>query len=285
MTTTREDPGPEHDDGGRSPDDDSDAHGERRHDVESTRPTAGLVYERVKTDAAEELERPNTALAFSALFAGFTMGASYLGLALGATALVGAGGKLVAALLYPLGYIAVIIGRAQLFTENTLYPIVPSLEDRTVIPKTAQLWAVALGGNLAGGLVFALLATKTSGLASEVVAAFTALGETAASRGFATTFWSAVLAGWLLALVAWVVAASEEVIGQFFVIFLLTLPVGLASLDHSVATAIAVIGSLFDGQVSLAEALGWQATAVLGNALGGVLIVAVINYGQVRSQR
>ncbi|MDP8943165.1 MAG: formate/nitrite transporter family protein [Actinomycetota bacterium] len=285
MTTTRRDPDLENQTGEQSPDEGRDSHGERKHEIESTRPTAGLVYERVKTDAAEELERPNTALAFSALFAGFTMGASYLGLALGATALMGPGGKLVATLLYPIGYIAVIIGRAQLFTENTLYPIVPSLEDRTVIPKTAQLWATALAGNLVGGVFFALVVTKTSALPSEVTQAFTGLGETAASRGFTTTFWSAVLAGWLLALVAWVVAASEEVIGQFFVIFLLTLPVGLASLDHSVATAIAVMAALVEGQVGPAEALGWEATAVLGNALGGVLIVAVINYGQVRSQR
>lgn len=248
-----------------------------------SRPSPQLIYARVREDAEDQLARTHRALAFSGLFAGFTMGASYLALAIVLVTVTGPSEKLVAALLYPVGYIAVILGRAQLFTENTLYPVVPCLEERRHIPKTARLWAIVVAGNLIGGAAFALLITKTPALAPGIVSEFAGLGDEAAARSFAKVFWSGILAGWMLALVAWLVEAGDSAIDHFFVVWLLTLVVGLASFDHSVATAVAVMGALFDGRVALGEAVGWEATAILGNVIGGVMIVALLNYGQVHA--
>jgi formate/nitrite transporter FocA (FNT family) len=91
---------------------------------ERVRPGAEDIYASVKRDAAEELARPLPALAFSGLFAGATLGFSGLAAAAGAS-LVGpaASAELVGAIFYPIGFIAAIIGRAQLFTETTLYPV------------------------------------------------------------------------------------------------------------------------------------------------------------------
>jgi formate/nitrite transporter FocA (FNT family) len=116
-----------------------------------SRPSPQLIYARVREDAEDQLARTHRALAFSGLFAGFTMGASYLALAIVLVLVTGPSEKLVAALLYPVGYVAVILGRAQLFTENTLYPVVPCLEERRHIPKTARLWAIVVAGNSSGG--------------------------------------------------------------------------------------------------------------------------------------
>src|SRR5436189_3109902 len=94
----------------------------------SSRPTAREIYERVQEDAHDELERSPGALAFSALFAGFTIGATPLAEAAALALLHSSGGAtIVAALVYPTGFIAAVIGRAQLFTETTLYPVVASL--------------------------------------------------------------------------------------------------------------------------------------------------------------
>ncbi len=250
-----------------------------------SRPTAQLIYERVREDARDELDRPAWSLTFSGLFAGFTIGATPLAAAL-ALALLGGGGgdHFVAALVYPVGFLAVILGRAQFFTENTLYPVVVVLEDRRAVVATARLWAVVLGANLIGGLGFALVAVESSALSDSVVGELTALGDSAASGAFWKTFWKGVLAGWLLALVAWLVEASETAVGQVFVIWFLTMLVGLGSLDHSVATAVEVMGSTLDGSVGLGEALGWLATTVAGNIVGGVMIVTLLNYGQVRAE-
>lgn len=253
------------------------------NDERGSRPTPQRIYALVREDAEEELERPPRALAFSGLFAGFTIGATPLGVAVALFLLDAPGSEVfVAALLYPIGFVAVIIGRAQLFTENTLYPVVSSLEDRRHVPKTLRLWAIVLAANLVGGLGFALVAVETAALPPGLIGEFSGLGEKAADKAFWTTFWSAVLAGWLLALVAWLVEAAESAIGQVFVIFLLTLPIGMVPLDHSVATAVEVMGAALDGATGVGEALGWLGLTVVGNVVGGVGIVAMLNYGQVQ---
>jgi formate/nitrite transporter FocA (FNT family) len=246
-----------------------------------TRASAQVIYTRVREDAENELRRPPRSLAFSGLFAGFTIGASPLAAALAMATIDGGSEKFVAALVYPIGFIAVIVGRAQFFTENTLYPVVASLEDRTYIRPTARLWLIVFLANLAGGLVFALLVVKTGALSAGVGHELEKLGSEAVTGSFVDVFWSAVFAGWLLALVAWLVEAAEATVGQVLVIWSLTFLVGLGSFDHSVASAVDAFSATVDGVVGVGEMLRWLVAASLGNVVGGVMIVALLNYGQV----
>jgi len=254
--------------------------------TESTRPTAHEIYERVLKDGTDELERPTGALAISGLFAGFTLGATPLAVAFVA-ALLGGGdaATFVAALFYPLGYVAVILGRSQLFTENTLYPVVASLADPRRLPDTAKLWAAVLVTNTVGAFIFAVVAVTSGALPEEVVSQMAETGDKAVSGSLWRNLWSAVLAGWLLATVAWVVEAAATAVGQVLVIGALTFIVGLAALDHSVSTAIQVEAALLQGSIGVGNWLGWLGIAVLGNAVGGVVIVSLFNYGQVRAPR
>lgn len=251
---------------------------------ESSRPDAGDIYDRVRDDASKELARGKRALGLSALSAGFTMGATPLAYAAALTLVPGTAAELVAALVYPIGYVAVIVGRAQLFTENTLYPVMLALGDRRFLGPTARLWAIVLAGNLVGAIVFALVVVESPALPGDVAGQIMTLGHDAVARSFATTFWAAVLAGWLLAFVAWLVEAAQAAAGIVLVVWALALLVGLLTLDHSVATAIETWAATLHGDVGLGAAVGWQATTVLGNALGGVFIVSVLNFGQVRSE-
>jgi formate-nitrite transporter family protein len=249
----------------------------------STRPTAREIYERVQQDAQDELERTPGALAFSALFAGFTIGATPLAEAAALALLRGsAGAELVAALVYPLGFIAAVIGRAQLFTENTLYPVVASLEDRRYLLPTARLWVIVWAGNLVGVVAFAAVMSQTDAVAPAIVDHLRALGAEAADASFATIFWSAVLAGWALALVAWLVEASDAAIGQVVVVWTATVLIGLGALDHCIATTVSVVGAALDGDITAGGFFAFLGTATLGNVVGGVLIVTLLNYGQAR---
>jgi formate/nitrite transporter FocA (FNT family) len=253
-------------------------------DIESSRPHAQQIYDRVRADGYDELGRTNHALGFSGLFAGFTLGATVTAYAAALTYLRGAAvAPLVAALLYPVGYVGAILGRAQLFTENTLYPILVVIEDRTRVRATARLWVVVLAANLAGALLFALIVTQTSALPGAVTDRIAALGRTAIAAPTWHTFWAAVLAGWLLALVAWLVEATDTATGALLVVWVTTMVVGLLTLDHSIATALQAWAAVLDGRASAGPALGWEAMTILGNVLGGVFIVSVVNYGQVRA--
>jgi formate/nitrite transporter FocA (FNT family) len=96
-------------------------------------------------------------------------------------------------------------------------------------------------------------------------------------------FWSAIMAGWLLALIAWLVEATEVAIGQAVVIWALGFLVGFLQLDHSVASTAEVFGATINGALNVGDTLWWLAAALLGNIVGGVGIVAILNYGQVRA--
>ena len=109
-------------------------------------------------------------------------------------------------------FIAVIIGRQQLFTENTLYPVVLVLDERKHFLTTLRLWIVVFSSNIAGALLFAALCSYTTALKPEIKTKLVELGVTAVQGSFGHFFWSGVVGGWLIALVAWMVSASHRTI-------------------------------------------------------------------------
>ncbi len=248
------------------------------------RASASDIYERVKREAREELDRPIAALAFSGLFAGATVGFGVVASA-GAAAVVAGhhDARLISALFFPIGFIVVIIGRAQLFTENTLYPVTLVLDERRHLLTTLRLWVVVLAANLMGVVLFALVVTQTAALPPDVVAKVAEDGRQATLGSWGSFFWSAVLGGWAIALVAWLIQSSGVVIGQIALIWTLVFVVGLVGLDHSVSTTTEVLSSVLKSKVQLGHAAVWFTAVVLGNVTGGVLITAVLNYGQVRA--
>lgn len=247
------------------------------------RPTADEIYEQVSRNARHELERPAVGLAVSGLAGGITMGLT----ALGTSIVIGELGhsvsaKFIAQFLYPLGFIAVILGRAQLFTENTLYPVALMLAERRHVWKTARLWAIVLPSNVIGAFLFALLATRTGGLRPEYVSAMAALGVESISNTASHIFWSAVIAGWIIALVAWLVSGSHSITGSVMLIWMLTFLVGLGHFAHCIASSGEIFAAVLHHQVSVSQYFGWLLPALLGNITGGVLIVTLLEYGQVK---
>lgn len=258
-----------------------DSNGERGR----VRPSAADIYENVKHDAAEELDRHTSSLAYSGLFAGGTIGFSGLAGAAAAAAVPGAAAaKLAAAVVYPLGFIATIVGRAQLFTENTLYPMTIVLDDRRRLSSMLKLWLVVYATNIAGALVFTFLAVDSGGVPGPIVRELVHTGARLSQGSFHTWLWSGVFAGWLLALVAWLIEATSAVIGQILVIWGMTFIIGVAGLAHCVSTTAEVLSALVNGHGSVGHFLAWLASVTLGNIIGGVVVVALLNYGQVRTE-
>jgi formate-nitrite transporter family protein len=251
---------------------------------QSLRRTAHEIFEHVEDNAHEELRRSTHALGFSGLAGGFSMGLTGLGVASAMAALGDTPGhEFLAYMIYPLGFIAVIIGRGQLFTENTLYPVALILSERRHVVDTARLWAVVFICNVAGAIGFAALAIKTESLRAEIAGHLVQLGTTAAQGSYAHIFWSGVIGGWIIALVAWMVTASHWTIGQIAVIWLLTFVVGIGHFAHCIATTGEIMAAVFAGAVPFSRYLSWLAFATAGNILGGVVIVTLLNFGQVKA--
>lgn len=254
--------------------------------TETSRLSATEIFARVERGAELELERPPRDLLISAVSAGLAMGISGLAVAVLLRAIGGDGaGESLAYLGYPVGFLIVIIGRQQLFTENTLFPVAVVLKTRRHLAQTARLWGVVLFGNAVGTLLFALLATRTPAVTRATGDELVGLGVGTGSGGFATVFWSAIVAGWLIALVAWLVTASTDTIGQVVLIVVVTYFVGVGHFAHSIAGSGEVLTAVLAGELPFTSYLTWFSAAVLGNTAGGVLIVALFNYGQVHADQ
>ena len=247
------------------------------------RPTADEIFEQVSRNARHELDRSALGLFISGVAGGITMGLTALSTSVVIAQLgPGAAAKFVADLLYPIGFIAVILGRAQLFTENTLYPVALMLAERRHGWKTLRLWSIVFPSNVLGAFLFALLAVRTGALRPEVIAAMTHLGMEAVGVAGVHVFWSGVIGGWIIALVAWLVSGSHSITGSVMLIGLLTFVVGLGNFAHCIATSGEILAAILDHQLTFARYFGWLAPATLGNICGGVLIVTLLEYGQVK---
>lgn len=248
----------------------------------SVRPTAREIFERVLSDAEAEVSRPAAALALSGLAAGLTMG--FTGLAVAAAfARLGHGSwqSFLAYTVYPVGFVAVIVGRAQLFTENTLYPVVLALDRHEFLGRTARLWLIVFCSNVVGVLAFGALVTKAPAVPDDVQAQLERLGTAAVHQSFGYAFWSGLFGGWLIALVAWLAEGTGGRFAMIAVIWMLTFVVGLAGLAHCIATSAEIAAALVQGVSSPGAYAVWLTGATLGNAVGGVVIVSLLNYGQV----
>ena len=250
---------------------------------ETRRLTAPEIFHAAVENARSELRRSARSLAISGFAGGITLGLTAIGVA-ALRSVLGPGSwqELVSYMIYPVGFVAVIIGRAQLFTENTLYPIVLVLDERRHVLVTLRLWAVVFTANIAGALVFASLAIRTPALRPEIASALVNLGSAASQGSFGQLFWSGVIGGWLIALVAWMVTASHWTIGQVVMIWLLTFVVGVGKFAHCIVTSCEILSATVAGVVSAGSYFHWLLPATLGNIVGGVGIVSVLNYSQVR---
>ena len=245
--------------------------------------SAVVVHEAIRHDGEEELNRPSSALAWSGLAAGLSMGFSLVGQALLRAHLPDRPWRpLIVSLGYSLGYVIVIVARQQLFTENTLTAIIPLLARRNLatLVQVARLWAVVLAANLAGAHLFAWVAGNTIMFKPEVQAAMLALGKEAAAVSFGAAVLRGIFAGWLIAMVVWMLAAIDT--GRIAVIVILTYVVGLAGLTHIIAGSIDVLFLVMVGAKSWgAAAWGYMLPTLIGNSIGGVSLTAALNHAQV----
>jgi formate/nitrite transporter FocA (FNT family) len=246
------------------------------------RPTAHQIYAQVAKNARQELKRPASGLAVSGFAGGMTMGLTGLATAITRAELGTAGwAQFVTALLYPVGFIAVILGRAQLFTENTLYPVALVLSERRHYFATLRLWAIVLVCNCIGALAFAALAVRTQALQPKYVDSLVAIGIENANHSLSSIFWSAIIGGWIIAMVAWLVSASHSISGSVMLIWLLAFVVGLGHFAHSIASSGEILAAVLHSKLPALAYVRWLWPAVLGNIAGGVGLVTMLEYGQV----
>ena len=250
---------------------------------EKTSPSAHVVYEAIRMEGRHELERKVSSLAWSGLAAGMSMGFSFLAQALLRQHLPdSAWAPLIIKLGYAVGFLIVILGRQQLFTENTLTVILPLLLHKTGsdLFKVLRLWTVVLGANLVGAFAFAWVAAKTGAFEPEVRAALDAIASESTAQSFAANLLRAVFAGWLIALMVWLLPTAES--ARIWVIIILTYLIGLGHFPHIIAGSIEAFHAGLNGTRAWAEVIwAYGLPTLIGNTIGGVTLVAVLAHAQI----
>lgn len=250
---------------------------------ERTAPTGKVVYEAIQHEGESELSRTTSSLAWSGLAAGLSMGFSFVGVGLLGAYLPDEPWKpLVTSFGYTLGFLIVILGRQQLFTENTLTVMLPLMRWRraATLRNVLRLWAVVLVTNIIGGLVFAYVLARTEAVDENVFQALRHAAADAAADSFSVALLRGVFAGWMIALVVWLGPFAES--ARVWVIVIITYIVGLAHLTHVIVSTIDGTFLVLVGDSTWTEMLTHAfVPALLGNIIGGVALVAALNHAQV----
>ncbi len=260
---------------------------EKQDAMRRSSPKAKVIYEAIRREGEGELERAASSLAWSGLAAGLSMGFSFFMESLLHSYLPPvAWENLITKFGYSIGFLIVILGRQQLFTENTLTPVLHFLhcKTRNNFWRVARLWGIVLLSNIVGAVLFAALLHYLQPFDDNVRQALVETSEKVYHLGFTQTVIGAIFAGWLIALMVWLLPFAES--GRIGVIIIITYVVGLGGFAHIIAGSVAAAFALMCGNATLAQFFfQFFFPALCGNIVGGVSFVAVINHAQVSPDR
>ncbi len=246
-------------------------------------PSGVIVYKTILKEGQDELDRSSSALFWSGLAAGLSMSFSMIGEGLLKAYLPDAQwAKLIYGFGYSLGFLFVILGRQQLFTENTLTPILPLLQGKTMkcLKNVARLWGIVLGANLLGGLLVAVAIAHTNAFEPHVKAAFYDLARTALEPNWPTILLRGIFAGWMIALMVWLLPFAQS--ARVGVIIIVTYFVAIGHFSHIIAGSIEVFTYAAAGEAAWLDVWShYVLPTLIGNVIGGLTLVAALNHAQI----
>ena len=256
---------------------------ERRQAASHAQLSGRVVHEIVREEGEREIERDSASLIWSGLAAGLSIGFSFYVEALLQSSLPDAPwSHLISSFGYTIGFVIVVLGRQQLFTESTLTAVLPVLTRRNAeaAVKCLRLWSLVLGANIAGAWLFAAALAYGHPFRPETATALGKLASEAATGAFGWTLLRGVFAGWLIALMVWMLPSAGS--ARLFVILLVTYVVALARLPHVIAgSAEVAYGVLTQRLAPIAYFTAFLAPTLIGNTVGGVLFVALLNHAPI----
>lgn len=187
------------------------------------------------------------------------------------------------AMAYPLGFIFVVIGKSELFTEHTTLAVIPVLNKNATLKSLLILWGIVYAGNLLGGFVFSyILSILPEELSVIEYDAFEKLAEKLIDYPWSIILLSGILAGWLMGLLSWLVTSSQETISRILIIALITTVIGIGGLHHSIVGSIEVFTAVLTSQtISMLDYAHVQLWSTVGNIIGGVVFVAFVKFSHV----
>ena len=248
--------------------------------------SARVIHEVIRRSGDEEMERPAVSLVWSGLAGGVAISASVLGQSLIEEMLPKASwAPLVASFGYTLGFLIVILGRLQLFTESTLSAVIPVATHPSLgnVGRLLRFWAIVLVANLAGTFFIAYLNGHDLITTPAHREAMLELSRKLLTHDWPQFISLGVPAGFLIASVPWALPSARG--QEFWIVLVLTYFIALGGFAHVVAGSGEAWLLVVSGETSFAHALfGIIAPTLLGNVIGGTGLFALLAHAQVRQE-
>jgi len=245
-----------------------------------------MIFEIISHEGLEELNRPNRSLLWSGIAAGLLISLSVLGEAIFRTHLPDTPTRhLIENLGYSLGFIVVILGRMQLFTENTITTVLPVMRDPRpqMFGRMLSLWTIVLLSNVVGAFIAAYVFAHTSAIPAELRPAIEALSLHATGFGASEAFQRGIPAGVLIAAIVWMMPESEGF--GFFIIVTFTWLIAAGDFTHVIAGSVEMAYLMWLGMLTPFDGIfDFFLPVLAGNILGGTAIFALLAFGQVRNE-
>ncbi|HEX4024148.1 MAG TPA: formate/nitrite transporter family protein [Steroidobacteraceae bacterium] len=242
-----------------------------------------VLYEIVRREGEIEMRRPATSLWWSGVAAGLSISFSLLTQAILYTHLPDAPWRpLLTSLGYSVGFLIVVLGRQQLFTENTITVVLPFIADPSAanLRHLGRMWGIVFAANMAGTLIAALFCTFSPVLTPQLREGMLELSQMMMQNGWGEMFFKGVAAGFLMAAMVWLIPSAEG--AQFQVVTLATYLIAVGGFTHIVAGSVEGFMLVVNGRLGIGSMLGeFTAPVLLGNIVGGTALFAVLSYAQV----
>lgn len=245
-----------------------------------------LVYEIIRRDGAEELDRPTAALIFSGIAAGLVISFSFVFKAIIASYIPtdAIWTDLITNFGYTIGFLIAILGHMQLVTENTITTVVPLFKPFTLdkLRAVGRLWGIVILCNIIGTGLASLFFLTTDLFTPNIDKALDELAHHVASFSATQNLLKGVMSGLLIAALVWMLPSVSN---KFLVIFFMTYLIGLGDFTHVVVGSTEMSYLVWQGEASLGEYMfNFLIPTTIGNIIGGTGVFTLLIYGQVTEE-
>ncbi len=255
-------------------------------EAENEQPDSTQIYAEVAREGIEEMERPTSSLLWSGIAAGLLISMSLLFKAVlrhETTDIPAA--HVIEAFGYTFGFVLVIFARLQLFTENTISPVLPTIAVPSFrnIRNLGRVWVASLAGNLVGTCIIALLFAKTTMITPETLKAMLEISHHVKDIGFMDSLLKGIPAGLLIAALVWMRPSAG---GSFLgLVILVTYLIAIADFTHVIVGSCEIFLLAWSGEGKIVDMMAMNIfPTLIGNLIGGTGLFAVISWAQIRSE-
>lgn len=247
------------------------------------------IEHRAESIGSERLDRSDLGILVTAIVGGgeVSIGAlasmTVLGATLDAFPTVGLyTGLALAGLVFPVGFLLVIMGRSELFTENFLIPVVAVFKTERTPGSLVWLWALSWIGNMIGCIGTAVLLLVPESVGTPILHGYAAYSDFKLNMPPTGVFVSAMLAGGVMTTLTWSLLSVQHTVGRMLLIAAGAYVLMAVNMSHSVVSASILLVGVRMTQHSLVDVAVWLLTATAGNLVGGIGLVTLFRLAQAR---